>query len=516
MKHIVWPALLLCAAISGASACAPRYNAAVTSSPFAVPTEREEYVVLPDLEAFNFDREIGLGDYTFYFESGEAEGKVFDAVDGASKALAAVEEIAGPPAEVYLTSRTVTHCAREGLWVSLGDDAALIAACLLAEADGEELPFGVYEGIGMALLAEQPAYTGRRLEAKLKDLPYCRELQYPLFTRTAKETERKTARSFAYSVASDWLETHSAEELLTSAAEGWKETFGRCGATIPDYRFSVGDGCYGTCAETERLRFFFPTGYVDRFFEEEDFSLAYPVLTDFIERSERYVEETIGLLGAEDFPEPLVCYMGGMSGRDFLTDGNFSGYFDYRAFPYLVCNGVYPFAHEATHYILWYMGQNYINPLNEAICSYFAYRSEYAPEYSVPQWKEYNQTACYDKFYRRGEPQDKETRRQWLDAVEKTKALYHGAFGKPDRASFSALKWLACQAVHANATVEEMLPATDEYNALKILFVQYLYETYGAKALLDVDRTWKNAVVGEKRFDDLTADWIEWLYGLFE
>lgn len=512
MKHAILPALL-CVLFMGA-ACSPQYDAVETGSPLALSSEREQYAVLPDPKTFDFDRKIPLKGNTFYYESGERENAVFRTVESAAEALAAVEPLIEPPADVYLTSRAVTHCTDEGLWVGLGDGAPLIAACLLAEADGEELPFGVYAGVGMTLLNESPALTGQRLEAELRKFPHCRELQYPLFSG-ADGTESKTAWSFAYRVASDWLDTHSADELL-SAADGWEETFDRCGATIPDYRFLVGDGCYGTRAETKRLRMFFAADYVDRFFEEEDFSLAYPVLTDFIERSERYAEETIGLLGAEDFPEPLVCYMGGMSGWEFLWDGGFSGYFEYRDdFPFIVCNGVYAFAHEATHYILWYMGQNYINPLNEAICSYFAYRSEDSSEYSVPQWKEYNQTACYDKFYKRGEPQDEETRRQWLESVEKAKTLYHRAYGVPDAASFSALKWLACNAVLEHATVEDMLPATDEYSTLKILFVQYLYETYGAKTLLDVDRTWKNAVVGDKRFDDLTADWLEWLYAPF-
>lgn len=486
--------------------CGSRYPyRELPSFPFA--SESERYLILPNTETETFDRVSEKDGKVFFYRSEMRGGKV-------DKGIEAVDRLSFSEMDVpvFLSGNALTHLSEEAFWVNPDDETRLLGAVALAFQDGESLPFGLYAGASMYLLDESPKYTGSALEKRLGKYPYCRELQYPLYTaeKTTRE-ERETAWSFAYSVAAKWFETDTLEELFVSSPEDWTEVLSATGAELPEYKFFVGDNYYGTRAETENFFYLFPRKYIDRLYDENEFSISYPVLTDFFRENEAYLKETCSLLGAPVYPKRVTVYMGGMGGLEFLGDGGFSGYFNYDSNrePYIVCNTVYAFSHEATHYIFEYMGQRYSNPLNEAMCSFFAYRSVHAKFFGLDCWNAYCGVPYYDKFYREGRSKEQEEN---LTAIRK---LYDSVFGKADEENFSPMKFLACMAVYNQATVEDMLPALDEYNILKQLFAQYIFETYGAKALLDTDRLWKNVEIDGKTFDELTAEWIAQLYAEF-
>ncbi len=507
--------LLLGALLVSLIGCASKYGGE-SASPNGYLYENNNYICLPEIYGLSLDRLYTEDDRRFYYRAKDGAGRTDGAIDKVKEVL----PLCPTDCTVYLSSAAVTHVYGDELWVDVRDDPALILACLLAEKDKEELPFGVYAGVSLRLLGKKPRYTGKSLEKMLAEYPYCRELQYPLYTTyETTRKERDTAWSFGYEVASAWPNTGNAEELISSSLSEWKGVFEQCGVKLPAYRFRVGDNYYATRLEAGELRYLFPRDYNDRYYEEEEFSLSYPVLTEYARGGMRYIEWLRGIWGVEKFEEPIDLYLGGIdSGYDFLHgDGStFTGYMDYdkRGVPYIVCNSVCTLAHEIAHAVIIAGGQNYVWWLNEAMPEYFAQLSPDMP------WEKKMRYVSFVREERlRDECHPQETTKEQKEEIRKAKELYLKAFGAPTEESYSYLKYVLACVCRDGATYEKLNDRSDaysDYDLIKIAFVDYLYSEYGLEALCTVDRLWDDAEVDGKELQTLVSEFIVWLNAIFE
>ncbi len=515
MKAVRFTAILLAGAMTfPLFGCAPEYEGE-PASPSGYLYENNAYLCLPEKSGLFLDRLYTEDAQDFYYWSKDRSGKV----DAAIGAVKEVLPYCPTDCTVYLSSAAATHVYGKELWVDVCDDPALILACLLAGKDGEELPFGVYAGASLVLLGEKPRYEGKALDKKLEEFPYCRELQYPLYTtyETAAK-ERDTAWSLGYEVASAWLAGHTLDGLLASSPDDWSEIFQNCGVELPEYRFLVGDNYYAARVEDGELRYLFPRDYIDRYYDEEEFSLSYPVLTEFVRGGVKYLEWLRGVWSVEKFEEPIDLYLGGInSGYDFLHgDGStFTGYMNYdkQGRPYIVCNSVCTLAHELAHAVIIAGGQNYVWSLNEAIPEYFAHLSPYMPWESKMR---YNAFVREERLHDKCNPQ--KTTKEQAEEIRKAKELYLKAFGAPAEESFSYIKYVLACVCRDGATYEKLTDRSDayaDYDSIKIAFVDYLYTTYGLEALCTVDRLWDAATVEGKNFHTLADEFIARLNATF-
>ncbi len=495
--------------------CAREYEGE-SAYPSGYLYENNKYLCLPERYGLFPDRLYQEDGRKFYYWSKDRAGKVDGAIDNVKEVL----PYCPTGGTVYLSSAAVTHVYGEEIWIDPDDSPALILACLLANKDGEELPFGVYAGVSSYLLGEKPRYAGKALAQKLEEFPYCRELQYPLYaTYETSAKERDTAWSLGYEIASAWLSADTLDGLLASSSDDWTDIFEEYGVELPEYRFLVGDNYYATRLEAGELRYLFPRDYVDRYYEEEDFSLAYPVLTEFARGGMRYMEWLRGIWGVEKFEEPIDLYLGGIgSGYDFLHgDGSsFAGYLDYdkQRRPYIVCNTVCTLAHELAHAVIIAGGQNYVWTLNEAMPEYFAHLS---PDMPWENKMYYNVFVREEPYHDKCNPQ--ETTKEQFEDFKKAKELYLKAFGAPTEETYSYIKYVLARVCRDGATYEKLNDRSDfysEYDLIKIAFVDYLYTNYGLEALCTVDRLWDAAEVDGKDFSTLVSGFIDWLNAIFE
>ncbi len=516
MKAVRFTAILLAGAMAlPLFGCAPEYEGA-PASPSGYLYENSNYLCLPEEHGLSLDRLYTEGGQNYYYWSKDRAGKV----DGAIEKVKEVLPLCPTECTVYLSSAAVTHVFGGELWVDLGDDPALILSCILANKGGEELPFGIYAGASLCLLGEKPRYEGNALDKKLEEFPYCRELQYPLYaTYETTAKERDAAWSLGYQVASKWLAEDTLDGLLSSSLDDWSEIFEQCGVELPEYRFFVGDNYYATRVEAGELRYLFPRNYIDRYYDEEDFSLSYPVLTEFVRGGAKYIEWLRGVWGVEKFDAPIDLYLGGInSGYDFLHgDGStFTGYMNYdkQGKPYIVCNSVCTLAHELAHIAIIAGGQNYVWALNEAMPEYFAHLSPYMPWESKMRYIAFvREELLRDKCNPRVTTEEK------VEEIRKAKELYIKAFGAPTEETFSYIKYLLADVYRDGATFEKLTDRSDayaDYDSIKIAFVDYLYTTYGLEGLCTVDRLWSSAIVDGKDFQTLADEFFAWLSAMFE
>ncbi len=494
MKRTISLALaagLLLAAAVGSAGCDSKYAYTECTSPLQYEAEYEGYFFRPTSHVYRFDRLAVEGGISFYYESDMSGGKVDD---GIGKVLR-LSELFAIEKPVYLSEEAMTHANETEFWVDPGDSAELIGGTYLAECAGERLPFGVYAGACAVLLG---GASGGRDPSKRSD--GCTELEYPLFTEDgADKKTRKAAWELAAAVAGDFLDGRSLEELLASGVSDWEEIFARRGVTVPAYRFRVGDTAFPVKIETADLRLYFSRDFRDRCYFEE-FSYDYPVLTAFAGEGEAYLRETAELFGYGGFPEPVNVFFG----NKFLPITSSGVTYPERNL--IACNSVGAFAHEVTHMVTHYARGAGGYPLEEAIAQYFSFRSAHAPWTRLSLYWAYEGRTVRDLLY-------EEAGIVTEDGGERVRAaadVYDRRFGRATEEDFSALGFLLCCAgLFAGDDATPSIPSP--YHPLRVSFVHYLMSVYGMEGLLEVNRNYGTAKIGETDFEGIVAGWREWL-----
>lgn len=480
------------------AACASKYEAEKCASPLTYASDEEKYFYLPQDRPFDFDRKIEEEGLTVYYESGMDGRKIDRAIDGLKRiaALGCVP-ITAP---VYLTGDTVTHVNRDGLWLSPEDPAELVCAALLYAAADTALPavpFGIFAGIAAALMEDGlsfPIYDEEKLEARLGQYPYAKELQYPLYTDTiATKAERETAWNYAYRLGKQWLQTHDGDEAVSLDGEVLIAAFTQFGATMSEtYCFVLGDGYYPIQILTPNLYYCFAHNFEDLYFTEKYYGGSYKELTTFVKENETFIENTTKIFGYEGFPERISCFFG----NEELNIPSI-GEVDLREHR-IACNAMGAFCYLLmcwVHEFSPYRGY----PLQWAANSLFAY-DLFPTTYSTL----FGYCADYlGVKARRGGTSEEHNE----TVIEAAVARYRKKYGKPTRETFSYRDFLHCIALCADELYDGKIAVSGQMISL----AEYIYSAYGFETLMMFCLDGTDTVIGEKTFEDLLGEHRAWL-----
>lgn len=476
------------------TACASKYSSTECASPlpFSYYSSNSDHFYRPEDRALNFNHIIEENGLYFYYESGLGGRKIDHGVDSVKR----VREFCDVPQSIYLLEDTVTHVNSDGLWVNPNDNVELIGAVLLENAAETELPFGIFAGVSANLLGENieySVYSESRLESRLKEYFYVKELQYPLYTeRETTKNERETAWNYAYKLGEAYLAEHTVDELMRATLEDISPVLDAVGATLPDYHFPVGDYLYPTQVITDNLHYYFAFNYEDSEFNKD--LLKYTVLTDFISENEVMIKEVAPIYGLNDFLYRMDIYFGKKEEFGIST----SGYTDMGRNA-IACYTAGITAHEIMHCIAyWGDCDGYFS---ELICSYFGIKYSYYARHR--EYLDYSlQTKNRETVY------TDET----IKILKDARNLYNKTFGKCSMSDFNALAWLQCGTYLFN---QESTQPTPRVVAQGVTMVQYVYETYGFDTLMEINRSYRDANINGKTYYDFENEWADWIKNIF-
>ena len=473
------------------TACASKYEVKECETPLTYSSDSDNYFYRPNGRSLNFNRVIEESEMTFYYEDGLSGRKIDHGVD----AIKRVQEFCDVPQMIFLLEDTITHVDDDGLWVNPNDNTELIGAVLLESAAETELPFGIFAGVMANLLGEDKEFTvygESRLESRLEEYPYVKELQYPLYTtRGTTKNERETAWNFAYLLGEKYLSEHTVHDLKSATKEDISFALKAVGAVLPDYYFPVGDSEYPIQIVAENIHYFFAHNYEDCEFNDD--LLEYPVLTAFVSENEALIDEVSPIYGLHGLPKSIDAFFGKRDEYNIAT----TGYSDMRRNS-IACYTAGIFGHEIVHHIsYWGGGDGYFN---EAICSYFAIKYSYYARHR--EYLDYTlQTKNRDVVY----PDDV------IEILKDAAELYNKRFGKSSMSDFNAEAWLQFGTYLYNKNSEH---PTIGVLAQGITMVQYIYETYGREVLMEINRSYKDAQIDGKTYYDFENEWAKWIEGL--
>lgn len=485
--------VILTASLAG---CVSKYPA----EEIEAVSEQYDYFYKPDVERHDFDRKATVEGLTFYYES-----SLGSKADGAIENVLSVNEFCEITQPVYLSDRMVTHAEETALYVNVKDDAKLIGATYLAYLGGEALPFGCYAGASAHLLGEKATHPDN-----LDKHPNAKELQYPHFTRSyGKSAERKAAWGLATEVASDYLSTHTLEELLSSKPEEWGEIFTKHGAEIPtEYIFPVGDTLYPIQVKTESFHYHFACDFVDRYYD--NISHDYSSLRDFILENEAFLEETTTLISGNRFAKAANVYFKKYIFTDdpvILEQGNGFADFNNNA---IVCDTIQAFSHEVVHFIISFYNGFRTHPFAEALCNYFANISKYSPWFTRIRYDFYLGKDVYDKLLKKNV-----NVKQVKQITKFQQKLYDYHFGRATEETFDYMKFEVCAAALADRKGMD-LEQTGYYSSFRTTFIYYLHQTYGTEALKEFLISYYTFEFDGKTLDDIYEEWQDFLDSFLE
>lgn len=484
--------LLLSFSISG---CTSKYTSNECQSPLDHSNDSTKYYYLPNNDSLNFNRNVQESGISFYYEQGLKAKKIDNGID----AVKLVQEHFEIPQPVFITEKAITHVNVDGLWINPNDSAELIGAILLESTIDTEFPFGLFAGISANLFKDDLSfdiYSEAKLISNLKEYPYADELQYPLYTkRETNDKEREIAWNFSYKIGSAWLKDNTIDDLKTANLDSVKTFLNENDVSLPKYHFIVGDYYYPTQVKTDNLHYYFAYNYDDCEFNEDEFSLKYNVLTDFIKENEVYISEVTPLYGYNGFPELVNCFFGTANefnqtpiGREDFTRNAITAY------------SVGIFGHELGHFISYY-GDSYGRIFEEYIASFFAVRySSYAAK---SEYLDYS-IRTKDRYRARNYTEAD------LDFLKTARDVYNNTFGKSGLNDFQAEKWILSVAYLRN----------QDYPAIGILaqgmsFFQYVYDTYGFDTLMTINKKYTSTNINGKKYSNFVDEWLEWVDNQF-
>lgn len=474
--------------------CAPKYESKTCESPLEGSYYSASYRFSPKGRALDFSNVIEESGLSFYHEPSLKTKKIERGVD-AVKLVQAFCEI---PKTVFLLEDTITHVNEEGLWVNPNDSAELIGAVLLESSVEAELPFGLFAGVSANLLDDKDLnfniYGESQFESALEEYPYVTELQYSLYTeQQTTEKERETAWNFAYQLGAEWLKDNSKENLKTTTAEDAKTFLSGNGANLPAYQFIVGDYYYPTQIKTENLHYYFAYNYDDCEFSEEEFSLKYTVLTDFVKENETLIAEVSKTYGQERFPTPVDCFFGK------VDEYNIS-YTDSSSFPLnlITCYTVGRLGYHLVRWIAYYSDLSGYT-FDQAINMFFAQKySSYARKLEYLDY-----SASFEGRY--SEKYQTEKSIEWLEEI---RGVYNAEFGESSMSDFNMDGWIHSIGYAYNKNAEDV-------TLYSLSFVDYIYATYGFDTLMTINRKYTSTNIDGKTYDDFVAEWHSWLMNQF-
>lgn len=482
--------LLICS-----SACASKYPYEEVKSPFNYEQEYYDYYYKPNSHVYQFDRLVKISDLEIYYESSLRAGKVDRAIENLTRVGEALEI----PQKIFLSEQAVTHANDTQLWVNVSDEAALIGGVLLAHAGQERLPFGCYAGASAQLLGERAEIEKAELSSEQKELADARELQYPLYLRSAEKKVGQAAWSLGQAVAKDYLATHTLEELKASEREDWEEIFVSYGARIPDeYHFCVGDSAFPTQILTKNFHYYFACDYKDRHYDE--FDLSYGVLREFALENEAYVEEMTTLLYDEEFSDPVDAFFG----NEFI-DVTIAGLADISRNA-IVCNAAEAFSHEATHFISYNRSGIGGHELEEALCNYLPLISRNASWRNLGLWDLYRGNLIR-KDNLLGDYVFSEKQLAFYQMLSE---LYDYHFGSATKETFDPMK-LELLAAAYDAERYMKLDDVYPYSPVRVSLIYYVHTVYGIKGLFLLLKQFDYAEFEGKPFAEVYDDWQAYL-----